>query len=199
MQVSELLALPDEAMRHPVEVNGYLIVSSHLTYIVEDKATAYSDQPHWGVGLNRDAIAGVFEGDVPLMGGSSVLLVGEVSLKGTVTRTGMGLLPMYIPYVYEYRFSVSDYACWSFKIGDTFKDLYLLAPQVIKASSLAAIKTFFPSSLTILQLKAQLGYREMHLVCPHIRGAELAEAIKKIESAGFNWKTHECETWLGVP
>lgn len=199
MKVSELLALPDDATRRPVELSGYLIASTHLTYIVEDKATAYSKQPHWGVVLNRGAIAGLFEGDVPFQGGSSVELVGEISLKGTVTHTGMGLLPMYIPYVYKYRFSHSDYACWSFTIGDPFKDLYVLAPQTIKASSLAAIKSLFPASLTILQLKAQLEAREVHLVRTHVRGAELAEAIKNIESAGFQWKTVECEIWRGIP
>lgn len=199
MKVSELLALPDEAMRRPVEVSGYLIASSHLTYIVEDKVTAYSKQPHWGVVLNRDAITGLFEGDVPFLGGSSVLLVGEISLKGTVNQTGMGMLPRYIPYVYEYRFSHSDYACWSFKIGDTFKDLYVLAPQSIKASGLAAIKSLFPPALTVLQLKAQLETQETHLVRTHIRGSELADVIEKIESAGFEWKVVECEIWRGVP
>lgn len=111
----------------------------------------------------------------------------------------MGMLPMYIPYVYEYRFSCPDYACWSFKIGDTFKDPYLLVKRPIKASSLTAIRSMFASSLTVLQLKAQLEAKEIHLVRAHIRGAELADSIATIESAGFEWEVVECEIWRGVP
>lgn len=40
MKVSEVLALPDQALRRPVDISGYLIVSSHLCYIVEEKAMA---------------------------------------------------------------------------------------------------------------------------------------------------------------
>lgn len=98
MRVSEAVTLSGNDFGRPLELSGYLIVSSHLVCVVDDESTARSGRPHYGVLLNRDAIDALLDrSDIPRLGGSSVSLTGNITLKGTVTHTGIANLPLYVP------------------------------------------------------------------------------------------------------
>jgi len=199
MRVHEAVNLSSSAFRFPLELEGFLIVSSHFICIVEDEGTARSNSPHFGILVNREALAALHSVDVPLLAGSSVSMVGNISLKGTVTHTGIASMPLFVPYVYEFTFAAEGIGTRLFKIGDTFKNVYLQSSPVLSAKEVAAVKSLFDPGMTIVQLKRSLEDRPYHLVAEHVRGEELNDVVAQVESAGFNVRIEECEISRGVP
>jgi hypothetical protein len=199
MRVNEAVALASVGFRKPLELSGFLIVSSHLVCIVEDENTARSDLPHFGVLVNKAAIEALNAIDVPLRAGSSVSLVGDISLKGTATHTGIPSLPIYVPYVYEFTFSMKGAGSWSFHIGEPFKNVYLVVVGSLSASVLVALKPLFDPSIPVIQLKHRLESQRDHLVGEHVRGHELARLIATIQAAGLQYRVEECEIARGIP
>lgn len=198
MRVSEAVTLSSSRFRRPLQLSGYLIVSSHLVCVVEDESTARSGQPHVGILVNRDALAALDTFDIPRLGGSSVSITGNVSLKGTVTHTGIPNLPLYIPYIYEFTLS-NDFGTWTFQLGDTFKDIYLLPPPTVAPRSLSVLKPLFDPALTVMQLKRLLESEKEYCVGRHLRGDALSQVIAIVEAAGFDWRADECDIDRGVP
>jgi hypothetical protein len=198
MRVSEAVTLPSNAFRRPLELSGYLIVSSHLVCVVEDEVTANSGRPHYGVLVNRDAIDALNAIDLPLLAGSSVSLVGNIALKGTVTHTGISAFPLYIPYIYGFTFS-NDIGTWEFQIGEIFRDVYLLSRPTVAPQSIALIKTLFPPSVTVMELKRLLESEPEHCIGRHLRADAFSKLIQTIETAGFMWRAEECDIVRGIP
>lgn len=198
MRVNEALTLTARDCGRPLELSGYLIVSSHLVCIVEDESTARSGRPHFGVLVNRDAIKALDTVDIPPLGGSSVSFVGNITLKGTVTQTGIPSLPLYIPYLYEFTFS-TDGGSWAFQIGETFKDIYLLSPPTVAPRSVAMLKPLFDPALTVIQLKRLLESEPEHCVGRHLRGEAFSRVVAAIDAAGLMWRADDSEIVYGVP
>lgn len=198
MRVSEAVTLSSSGFRRPLELSGYLIVSSHLVCVVEDEATARSGRPHFGILVNREAIGALNKPDMQFLGGSSVSLTGNIALKGTVTNTGIPTLPLYIPYIYEFTFS-NAFGSWTFQLGETFKDVYLVPPPTIASRSLAVLKPLFDPALTVVQLKRLLESEKEHCVGRHLRGDDFSKVVATIEAAGFQWRADESEIDRGVP
>ena len=198
MRVSEAVTLSNSQFRRPLELSGYLIVSSHLVCVVEDKSTAESGRPHFGVLVNRDAIEALNTINIPLLAGSSISIVGNISLKGTVTHTGISVLPLYIPYIYEFTFH-NDLGSWAFQIGDAFKNIYLLSRPTVTPQSIATLKPLFDPTLTVIQLKRLLEGELEHCVGRHVRGDTFSKLVATIEAAGLLWRAEECEISRGIP
>jgi len=199
VRVSEAVTLSSNDVGRPLELSGYLIVSSHLVCVVDDEATARSGRPHYGVLLNRDAIDVLLNrSDIPPLGGSSVSLTGNITLKGTVTHTGIANFPLYVPYIYEFTF-LNDFGAWAFQIGDTFKDIYLLPPPTVGPRSLSILKPLFDPALTVIQLKRLLESKNEHCVGRHLRGDAFSQVIATIQAAGFAWRAEESGISRGIP
>lgn len=198
MRVNEAVTLPSRHFARPLELSGYLIVSSHLVCIVEDESTARSGHPHFGVLVNRDAIDALNTTEIPHLAGSSISIVGNIALKGTVTPTGIPGLPLYIPYIYEFTFS-TEFGSWTFQIGDTFKNIYLLSRPTVAPRSIAMLRQLFDPALTVMQLKHLLENKLEHCVGWHLRGDAFSQVVATIEAAGLLWRADECEILRGVP
>lgn len=198
MRVSEAVTLPTSEFRRPLELAGYLIVSSHLVCVVDDEATANSGLPHYGVLIKRDAIDALNATDIPVLAGSSVSLVGNITLKGTVTHTGIPAFPLYIPYIYDFTFS-NDFGAWAFQVGEVFRDVYLLSRPTVSTQSIAAIRSLFPPTVTVMQLKRLLEGEPAHCVGRRLRGEAFSKLVATIEAAGFRWRADECDIFGGIP
>ncbi|MEY4563012.1 MAG: hypothetical protein RLZZ618_2289 [Pseudomonadota bacterium] len=199
MKVHEAVQLDSNALRTPLALEGFLIVSSHAICIVEDEAAHRSQVPHFGILVNPVAIEVLHTMDIPLLAGSSVSIVGNIALKGTVTRTGIAALPLYVPYIYEFSFSAEGFGTRSFKVGDTFKNVHLQAPAELSAAALAALKPLFDPALPVVQLKRLLASKRSHLVAAHVRGEDLNTVVARIEAAGLEALVEESEVSRGEP
>jgi hypothetical protein len=199
MRVSEAIALPFEDHRKPVELEGKLIVSSHLVCIVDDHSSLNTSLLPPGILINREAVQKLEEFDIPLLAGSSVSITGNITLKGTITHTGIALLPKYIPYVYEFSFSTERFERITVVNGDTFKNVYLIAPQDPSAKTIGAIRLLLYPHLTIMQVRSLLPSAADHLVAEHVRGEEIENLLRSISQAGCTWRTEECEIFWGRP
>jgi hypothetical protein len=133
-----------------------------------------------------------------LLAGSSVSMVGDISLKGTVTHTGIAALPLYVPYIYEFTFS-NDFGSWAFQIGDTFKNVYLLSQPTVSPQCTAALRPLFDPTLTVIQLKRLLESQREHLVGRHLRSEAISKLTAIIEASGLKWRAEECEIDRGFP
>ena len=198
VRVNEAVALTAVDLGRPLELTGYLIVSSYLVCVVEDQSTARSGRPHFGVLVNRDALGALDTVDIQPAGGSSVSIVGNITLKGTATQTGIPGFPLYVPYIYEFTFATDDGA-WAFQIGETFKDIYLLSPPTVAPRSMPMLKPLFDPALTVMQLKRLLESETEHRVGRHLRGDAFSRIVATIEAAGFKWRAEECEIERGIP
>ncbi|PXX41574.1 hypothetical protein [Undibacterium pigrum] len=202
MRVSEALELSDEHYLHPVEISGYLIISSHFVCLLEDEAASRSKNGQRGILVNRAALYPLEEQAVPGLAGGSISIAGNISLKASITHTGIAITPAYLPYIYEFRFSMPrhpEIPVFSYKHGDTFVDVYLQTPANLTASTLRLLKPLFPSSLNVMELKQLLTTVAEHQVGKHVRGEELQALISILDAAGCAWRTSECPIHWGAP
>lgn len=195
MKVSELIQLESPLKyRQPVCVEGYLILSGLLTYVVDSRDEAYSGRPHFGMVLSRKDLIQLEKLDLPMLAGSAVLLVGQIKLKGTVSYTGLSLLPICMSYIYEYSFiHPSTNTEYHFKISDVFRNVYLINPGQISAGSLRAIQPFLAPSLTIMQAKHLVLNQSETLVGEHVEGDDYANRIHILEENQLPYRVEECE------
>lgn len=202
MRVSEALQLSYEQYLYPVEISGYLIISGHFVCLLENEAASQSKEGQRGILVNRAALYPLEEQLYPCMVGTSVSLMGDITLKATITYTGLPITPVYLPYIYEFSFSMPrhpDLPTFSYKHGDTFVDVYLQAPGNLTAKTLSLLKPLFPSSLNVMELRQLLTTVAEHQVGKHVRGEELQALIGILDAAGCAWRTSECAIHWGAP
>ncbi|MFZ6743551.1 hypothetical protein ACO0LC_10025 [Undibacterium sp. JH2W] len=202
MRVSEALQLSYEQYLYPVEISGYLIISSHFVCLFEDEAASQSKDGQRGILVNRAALYPLEEQLFPCKVGTSVSLVGDITLKATITYTGMPMTPVYLPYIYEFNFSMPGYPdipAFSYKHGDTFVDVFLQVPKSLTAKSLSLLKPLFPASLNIMELRRLLSETSEHQIANHVRGEELQKLLGTLEAAACTWRTEECKIHWGAP
>lgn len=195
MKVSEFIRMDStQKYRQPVCIEGYLILSGILTYVVDSHDEAYSGRPHFGMVLSRKDLIQLEKLDLPMLAGSAVLLVGQIKLKGTLSYTGLSLLPICMPYIYEYSFiHPSTNTEYRFKISDVFRHIYLINPGQISARSLRAIQPFLTPNLTIMQAKHLVLSQSETLIGDHVEGDDYASRIRILEENQLPYRIEECE------
>lgn len=202
MRVSEALQLSYEQYLHPVEIDGFLIISGHFVCLLENEAASQSKEGQRGILVNRAALYPLEEQAIPGLAGSSVSILGNIRVKATITHTGIAITPVYLPYIYEFSFSIPGYPdipAFSYKHGDTFVDVYLQAPGNLTAKTLSLLKPLFPSSLNIMELRRLLSEASEHQVAHHVRGEELQKVLGTLEAAVCQWRIEECKIHWGAP
>lgn len=181
MNVSELIASERYAL--PVEVAGYLVVSSLLVYVVDSEQVFRSGAPHRGLLLRREAIAPLLALDLSPIAGSSVTHVGQVTLLGTVVSTGMTLLPLYMPHVYELRFRQAPTGPeHHLRISEPFRDVYLKRPTQLPTAALRPLARFLDPQLSVLQVRERLLAQDELLLAEHLDGPALRTLLELLQS-----------------
>jgi hypothetical protein len=202
MHVSEALQLGYEQYCRPIEISGHLVISSHFTCLYEDETATRFDNWQRGILVNRAALNPLEEQLFPCLVGTSVSLKGDITLKATITHTGIALTPAYLPYIYEFSFSMPGYSelpVFSYKHGDPFVDVFLQVPASVTAAVLTILKPLFPANLTVMQLRQILSGKSEHQVGQHVRGEEFQKLTAAIEEAGCKWHAKECLISRGMP
>lgn len=202
MRVSEALQLSYEQYRHPIEISGHLVISSHFVCLYEDEAATRPGNWQRGILVSRAALHPLEEQLFPCLVGTSVSLKGDITLKATITHTGIAITPAYLPYIYEFNFFMPGYVelpSFSYKHGDPFVDVFVNSPDHITARTLSVLKPLFPPALTVMQLKQILSEKNEHQVGEHVRGDQLKQIIDMLEDAGCRWHTKACEIFWGNP
>ena len=103
MKPSEVIQAGETLHRQPVEIEGYAVFSTTLSYMVDSEAIYQAGEPHLGILLNNAALQPIWDAGLSPYAGTMVDYAGHLKLKGTVTHTGFSLLSQYIAYVYKYH------------------------------------------------------------------------------------------------
>lgn len=199
MRVSEALKLRGEELRRPVNITGYLIISAHLVCIVESEEALRGDTVQGAILVNREALHPLEEQNFPGMAGSSVKMCGDISLKATIRHTGLPLMPLYLPYIYEFTYSHIEVSDFHYVHGIPYVDIYLLCPEKIAAAPLKILKALFGNAMTIMEFRSFLQPHKKILVRKHVRGNELDLIKEVITQTGCSWHTEESEIHDGNP
>lgn len=199
MNVSDLIA--SERYGLPVEVEGYLIVSSLLTYVVDSEQEATSATPRRGLILNREALAPLEALPLPLRAGTSVTLTGHIVLLGTVVHSGISLLPLYMPHVYELRFrQTADAPEHHIRMSEPFCDVYLSRPNQLPSAALRSLARFLDPQLNIVQVREQLLAQDERLLVEHVNGSELRAVRDLLDAHGLSHRVERTPIGpLGTP
>lgn len=199
MNVSALIA--SERYGLPVEVSGYLIVSSLLTYVADSEQETRSATPQRGMIVNRGALAPLESLDLPLRAGTSVTLSGHVTLLGTVVCSGISLLPLYMPHIYELRFrQTADAPEHHIRISEPFCDVYLRRPNQIPSAALRPLAQYLDPQLNILQVRELLLAQDELLLVEHVNGSELRAVRELLDAHGLVYRLERTPIGpLGTP
>lgn len=191
MNVSELIALGWDKCPHPVEVEGHLIISGSLNYLVDSEAQANSGQPHFGL-LLPPKLTPLIEGieGLALYAGSRVQYTGLARLQGAVRWTGLSLLPVSMDAVYELHFFTEPGAPEHYFQPDSPSySLHLQRPRDLSPEAMIDLKALLAgNSLNLMQLrKLLLGQRETCL-SGELAGDALHTATALLDRHGLQYR-----------
>jgi hypothetical protein len=102
MDFSDILKTAGYGPGTEVQVRGHLVVTESVAYLVESETSESKPDSEKSILIAWPALTKkLLASEIPVMVGSMVLFSGPAEITGTISRTGMGLLPFAIYNVRE--------------------------------------------------------------------------------------------------
>jgi len=185
MKVKEILHKKNLFQWQYADIEGFVIVGTHLTYLVDNCEKEILDIIQPAILIPELKIKESLKQKLSMKIGSTVLFEGYAKFVGAMIVSAYSMFPMVMINVAEFNFQIEPGNMLNFKYFDIPKTIFIQGLTSLSAKQAQTIKSIIGGTENFLQVRARLTNGEKHLLIANLSPEKCSVIVGNLLEVGI--------------